>query len=58
MSADESAPIYTKTGDDGSTGRLFGGRVSKGDPVIELCGIARTALRRAAGDDEERLSHD
>lgn len=57
MSADEGPPIYTKTGDDGSTGRLFGGRVSKADPVIELCGtvdeaVAALGLARAFLDDE------
>lgn len=37
MSGDASR-IYTKTGDDGSTGRLFGGRVGKDDPLMEACG--------------------
>jgi cob(I)alamin adenosyltransferase len=36
--ATELPPVYTKTGDDGSTGLLFGGRVSKADPLVELCG--------------------
>lgn len=40
----EQPPIYTKTGDDGSTGRLFGGRVSKADPVIECCGAIDEAV--------------
>ncbi len=30
--------IYTKTGDDGSTGLFGGGRVSKGDPRIDCYG--------------------
>jgi cob(I)alamin adenosyltransferase len=30
--------IYTKTGDDGSTGLVGGSRVSKGDPQIECYG--------------------
>jgi cob(I)alamin adenosyltransferase len=30
--------IYTKTGDDGSTGLFGGGRVPKSDPRIECCG--------------------
>ncbi|WP_347350203.1 cob(I)yrinic acid a,c-diamide adenosyltransferase [Intrasporangium sp.] len=30
--------IYTKTGDDGTTGRLFGGRVGKDDALVEACG--------------------
>ena len=37
-------PIYTKTGDDGTTGRLFGGRVSKADPAIEVCGAMDEAV--------------
>ena len=50
-------PIYTKTGDDGTTGRLFGGRVSKADPVIEACGtldeaVAALGLGRATLEDE------
>lgn len=53
----EAPPIYTKTGDDGTTGRLFGGRVSKGDPVIEVCGcldeaVAAFGLARASLTDE------
>lgn len=30
--------IYTKTGDDGTTGRLFGGRIGKDDALVEACG--------------------
>jgi len=37
-------PIYTKTGDDGTTGLLFGGRVSKADPVVEVCGTLDEAV--------------
>ena len=37
MSGDASR-IYTKTGDDGTTGRLFGGRVGKDDPLVQACG--------------------
>ena len=49
-------PIYTKTGDDGTTGLLFGGRVSKADPVIETCGaldeaVAALGLGRATLED-------
>lgn len=50
--------IYTKTGDDGTTGRLFGGRLSKGDALMGACGdideavaalgMARQALDEAA----------
>jgi len=48
-----AAPIYTKTGDDGTTGLLFGGRVSKADPVVEACGtldeaVAGLGLARAS----------
>lgn len=38
------ARIYTKTGDDGTTGLLFGGRVSKADPVPEACGSVDEAV--------------
>lgn len=53
-----SPPIYTKTGDDGTTGRLFGGRVSKTDPVVEVCGaldeaVAALGLARALAGDSE-----
>ncbi len=30
--------VYTKTGDDGTTGQLFGGRVSKGGELVEALG--------------------
>jgi cob(I)alamin adenosyltransferase len=48
--------IYTRTGDDGVTGLLFGGRVSKAAPVAEAAGaideaVAALGLVRAlAGD--------
>jgi len=50
------ARIYTKTGDDGTTGLLYGGRVSKADPATEAYGttdeaVAALGLARAlAGD--------
>ena len=49
-------PIYTKTGDDGTTGLRFGGRVSKADAVIETCGtldeaVAALGLGRAILED-------
>jgi cob(I)alamin adenosyltransferase len=51
-------PIYTRTGDDGTTGLLFGGRTSKADPLIEVCGtideaVAALGLARATGADPE-----
>ncbi len=42
--SEASPPIYTKTGDDGTTGLLFGGRVSKADSVIEVCGTLDEAV--------------
>ena len=44
--------VYTKTGDDGTTGRLFGGRISKADPAAEALGsvdetVAALGLARA-----------
>jgi len=44
--------IYTKTGDDGTTGRLFGGRISKADPSADASGsvdetVATIGLARA-----------
>ena len=51
-------PLSTRTGDDGTTGLLFGGRVSKTDPVIEVCGaidetVASLGLARALLDDDD-----
>jgi cob(I)alamin adenosyltransferase len=48
--------IYTKTGDDGTTGLLFGGRVSKADRVPEACGtideaVAALGLARSLAED-------
>ena len=44
--------IYTKTGDDGTTGLLYGGRISKADPAAEAYGsideaVAALGLARA-----------
>jgi cob(I)alamin adenosyltransferase len=44
--------IYTRQGDEGTTGLLYGGRVSKADPVTEACGtvdetVAILGLARA-----------
>ncbi len=50
--------VYTKTGDDGTTGRFLGGRVSKSDPLVEASGdvdeaIAALAVVRAGSADGE-----
>jgi cob(I)alamin adenosyltransferase len=47
--------IYTKTGDDGTTGLLYGGRVPKDDAATEAYGttdeaVAVLGLARAAAD--------
>ena len=49
--------IYTKTGDDGTTGRLYGGRISKAHPAAEASGavdetVAVLGLARALSADE------
>ena len=54
--------IYTKLGDDGSTGLLFGGRTSKADPLIETIGcideaVATLGLARAFVTDEPLAAH-
>jgi cob(I)alamin adenosyltransferase len=48
--------IYTKTGDDGTTGLLYGGRISKAHPAAEAYGcvdeaVAALGLARALLDD-------
>ncbi len=48
--------IYTKSGDDGTTGLLYGGRVSKADRVTEAYGtvdeaVALLGLVRALSED-------
>jgi cob(I)alamin adenosyltransferase len=49
--------IYTKTGDDGTTGLLYGGRIAKNDLVTEAYGttdeaVAALGLARALSDDD------
>jgi cob(I)alamin adenosyltransferase len=49
--------IYTKTGDDGTTGLLYGGRVPKSDLVTEAYGttdeaVAALGMARALCEDE------
>jgi cob(I)alamin adenosyltransferase len=46
--------IYTKKGDDGTTGLLFGGRIPKDDPRTEVYGtldevVSALGIARAAG---------
>ena len=36
--------IYTRTGDDGTTGLLYGGRISKADPAAEAYGTTDEAV--------------
>jgi len=50
--------IYTKTGDDGTTGLLYGGRISKADPAAEAYGsvdeaVAALGVARAAAPSSE-----
>ncbi|MCA1831813.1 MAG: cob(I)yrinic acid a,c-diamide adenosyltransferase [Actinomycetota bacterium] len=53
--------IYTKTGDDGTTGMLYGGRISKGDRRTEAYGTSDEAVaalgvaRAQIADPELRL---
>jgi cob(I)alamin adenosyltransferase len=53
--------IYTKTGDDGTTGLLYGGRISKADLAAEAYGsvdetVAALGLARALAGSEETTS--
>jgi cob(I)alamin adenosyltransferase len=50
--------IYTRTGDDGTTGLLYGSRVSKADPATEAYGsvdeaVAALGVARALAEDPE-----
>jgi len=52
--------IYTRAGDDGTTGLLFGGRVRKDSPVPSACGDVDEAqsalgLARSAADRDPEL---
>jgi len=56
----DASSIYTKTGDDGTTGRLFGGRIPKDDLLVEVCGdidetVAALGLARARMPVESEL---
>jgi cob(I)alamin adenosyltransferase len=49
--------IYTRTGDDGTTGLLYGTRISKADPAAEAYGsvdetVAAIGVARALSDDD------
>ena len=53
--------IYTKTGDDGTTGLLYGGRVPKDDLVTNACGttdeaVAALGVARSFATDEALAS--
>lgn len=60
MVKDSRARIYTKTGDDGTTGLLFGGRVRKDSPEIQINGAVDEAqavmgIARAEADEGSEL---
>jgi cob(I)alamin adenosyltransferase len=47
--------IYTRTGDDGTTGLLYGGRVAKDDPIMQITGTvdeAQAAMGVARAESE------
>lgn len=51
------ARVYTKTGDDGTTGQLFGGRIPKGSELVEALGdideaVSTLGVARAKCKDE------
>lgn len=54
-----ASTVYTRLGDDGSTGRLFGGRLSKDHLLVDACGdidetvSALGLAREALTDDPE-----
>lgn len=55
--SEPASTVYTKLGDDGSTGRLFGGRVSKDDALVDACGDIDETVS-ALGVAREALSDD
>jgi len=61
MTDDAASSIYTKTGDDGTTGLLFGGRLAKDDLIVEACGdvdeaVAALGMARALLSDDLELA--
>jgi cob(I)alamin adenosyltransferase len=62
MGTRRSRPVYTRTGDDGTTGLLFGGRVAKDttgpdaygvvDEAVSALGLARAEAERGSELDE------
>ena len=53
-----AGPIYTRRGDAGETGLLYGGRVSKDDARVQACGacdeaVSALGLARSLCEDEE-----
>ena len=59
--SEPASTIYTKTGDDGTTGRLLGGRITKDDLLIEACGdvdetVAALGVARDALKDTPEMS--
>lgn len=54
------ARVYTKTGDDGTTGQLFGGRIAKGSDLVEALGdideaVSTLGVARAECDDDRMV---
>ena len=53
-----AGPLYTRRGDSGETGLLYGGRVSKDDARVQACGacdeaVSALGLARSLCEDEE-----
>lgn len=53
-----AGPLYTRRGDAGETGLLYGGRVSKDDDRVQACGacdeaVSALGLARALCEDDE-----